>query len=58
MALRPAWRAFAATLTGLNLWLGYLAGVLVAVSAVLLTGEVLARYISTRPATGAWSCAS
>ena len=53
MALRPAWRAFAATLTGLNLWLGYLAGVLVAVSAVLLTGEVMARYIYNAPSD--WS---
>jgi TRAP-type C4-dicarboxylate transport system permease small subunit len=49
MALRQAWRAFASTLTWLNLWLGYLAGVLVAVSAVLLTGEVLARYIFNAP---------
>lgn len=49
MALRPAWRAFAATLTGLNLWLGYAAGVLVAVSAALLTGEVLARYLFNSP---------
>lgn len=49
MALRPAWRAFAATLTGLNLWLGYIAGLLVAVSAVLLTGEVLARYLFNSP---------
>ncbi len=48
-ALRDAWRTFAATLTGLNLWLGYLAGVLVAVSAVLLTGEVMARYIFNSP---------
>lgn len=53
MALRPAWRAFAATLTGLNLWLGYLAGILVAVSAVLLTGEVLARYLFNAPSD--WS---
>lgn len=49
MALRPAWRAFASTLTWLNLWLGYLAGMLVAVSAVLLTGEVMARYIFNSP---------
>ncbi len=48
-ALRDAWRGFATTLTGLNLWLGYLAGALVAVSAVLLTGEVLARYIFNAP---------
>jgi TRAP-type C4-dicarboxylate transport system permease small subunit len=48
-ALRDAWRTFAATLTWLNLWLGYLAGVLVAVSAVLLTGEVMARYIFNAP---------
>lgn len=48
-ALQGAWRAFARTLTGLNLWMGYLAGVLVAVSAVLLTGEVLARYIFNSP---------
>jgi TRAP-type C4-dicarboxylate transport system permease small subunit len=48
-ALRGAWRGFGATLTWLNLWLGYLAGVLVAVSAVLLTGEVLARYIFNSP---------
>jgi hypothetical protein len=58
MALRPAWRAFAATLTGLNLWLGYLAGVLVAVSAVLLTGEVLAALHLNAPSDWAWSCAS
>lgn len=49
MALRPAWRAFASTLAWLNLWLGYLAGLLVAVSAVLLTGEVMARYIFNAP---------
>lgn len=48
-ALRGAWRTFAATLTWLNLWLGYLAGVLVAVSAVLLTAEVAARYIFNAP---------
>jgi TRAP-type C4-dicarboxylate transport system permease small subunit len=52
-ALRDAWRTFAATLTGLNLWLGYLAGLLVAVSAVLLTAEVLARYVYNAPSD--WS---
>ena len=45
----PAWRACAGTLTTLNLWMGYAAGILVAVSAVILTGEVLGRYFLDRP---------
>jgi len=50
---RRAWRVCADALTATNLWLGYLAGLLVAVSAVLLTGEVLARYIFNAPSD--WS---
>lgn len=43
------WRAFARTLATLNLWMGYAAGLLVAVSALVLTGEVLLRYFLGTP---------
>ena len=50
---RSAWRVCADALTAANLSLGYIAGVLVAVSAILLTGEVLARYLFNAPSD--WS---
>lgn len=43
------WRAFARALAALNLWMGYAAGLLVAVSAVVLTAEVLLRYFLGSP---------
>lgn len=49
MALRPAWRAIAGGLAKLNLWMGYAAGLLVVASALILAGEVLARYIFNSP---------
>jgi TRAP-type C4-dicarboxylate transport system permease small subunit len=49
MALRPAWRAFAGGLGKLNLGMGYASGLLVVVSALLLTWEVLARYLFNAP---------
>ena len=42
-AIAGLWRAFVRTLAALNLWMGYAAGLLVAVSALVLTGEVLLR---------------
>ncbi|MBI5897992.1 MAG: TRAP transporter small permease [Rhodocyclales bacterium] len=47
--MRAAWRSVAGTLTTANLWMGYAAGILIAVSAVVLTGEVLGRYFLDRP---------
>lgn len=47
--MRAAWRACADGLNFANLWLGYAAGVLVAISALILTGEVLARYLFNAP---------
>ena len=47
--MRAAWRAAAGALTTANLWMGYAAGILIAVSAVVLTGEVLGRYFLDRP---------
>lgn len=47
--MRYLWRAFARTLAALNLWMGYAAGALVALSAVILAGEVLARYFLGSP---------
>ena len=44
-----AWRFFARSLAALNLWMGYAAGLLVAVSALVLTGEVLMRYFLGSP---------
>lgn len=44
-----AWRAFGRALALLNLWMGYAAGLLVAASALLLTGEVLQRYVLHTP---------
>lgn len=49
MALRPAWRAITGGLAALNLWMGYAAGLLVVVSALILSGEVLARYLFNSP---------
>lgn len=43
------WRAFARALAVLNLWMGYAAGLLVAVSALVLTAEVLLRYFLGSP---------
>ena len=43
------WRAFARSLAAINLWMGYSAGLLVAVSALVLTGEVLMRYFLGSP---------
>lgn len=43
------WRAFARALAALNLWMGYAAGLLVAASALVLTGEVLLRYFFGSP---------
>jgi TRAP-type C4-dicarboxylate transport system permease small subunit len=43
------WRALAGALAALNLWMGYAAGLLVAVSALLLTWEVLMRYFLGQP---------
>ena len=43
------WRALARALAALNLWMGYAAGLLVAVSALLLTWEVLMRYFLGQP---------
>ncbi len=47
--MRAAWRNVASALTTTNLWMGYAAGILIAVSAVVLTGEVLARYLFNAP---------
>lgn len=49
MAARFLWRAFARALAALNLWMGYAAGLLVAVSALVLTAEVLLRYFLGSP---------
>lgn len=49
MALRPAWRAITGGLATLNLWMGYAAGLLVVASALILSGEVLARYLFNSP---------
>ncbi|MCK6384846.1 MAG: TRAP transporter small permease [Rhodocyclaceae bacterium] len=43
------WRAFARALAALNLWMGYAAGLLVAISALVLTAEVLLRYFLGSP---------
>ena len=48
-AIAGLWRAFVRTLAALNLWMGYAAGLLVAVSALVLTGEVLLRYFLGSP---------
>lgn len=47
--MAAAWRTLAGGVSTANLWLGYAAGILVAVSAVVLTWEVLARYFFDRP---------
>lgn len=47
--MKPLWRAFARALAALNLWMGYAAGLLVAVSALVLTAEVLLRYFLGSP---------
>jgi TRAP-type C4-dicarboxylate transport system permease small subunit len=47
--MRAAWRAVAGAATTANLWLGYAAGILIALSAVILTWEVLGRYFLDRP---------
>ncbi len=44
-----AWRTCTRTLAALNLWMGYAAGLLVAASALILTGEVLLRYFFASP---------
>jgi TRAP-type C4-dicarboxylate transport system permease small subunit len=44
-----AWRAFARLLAVLNLCMAYAAGLLVAASALVLTGEVLMRYLFASP---------
>ena len=44
-----SWRFFARALAALNLLMGYAAGVLVAVSALVLTWEVLMRYFLGQP---------
>jgi TRAP-type C4-dicarboxylate transport system permease small subunit len=49
MAAAGPWRAFARALATLNLWMGYAAGLLVALSAVVLTAEVLLRYFLGSP---------
>jgi len=49
MALRPAWRVIAGGLGKLNLGMGYASGLLVVVSALILTWEVLARYLFNSP---------
>lgn len=48
-AAASVWRAFARTLASANLWMGYVAGVLVALSALVLTAEVLLRYFLGSP---------
>lgn len=48
-AVRWFWRAFGRTLATLNLWMGYAAGVLVALSALVLAGEVFMRYFLGSP---------
>lgn len=47
--MRAGWRAIAGGLTTANLWMGYAAGILIAISALVLTGEVLGRYFLDRP---------
>lgn len=47
--MAAAWRVFGRALAALNLWMGYAAGLLVAASALLLTGEVLQRYFLHTP---------
>lgn len=46
---RFLWRAFSGALARLNLWMGYASGLLVVGSAIVLTGEVLARYFLGSP---------
>lgn len=43
------WQVFGRALASLNLGMGYAAGLLVAVSALVLTGEVLMRYFLGQP---------
>lgn len=49
MAPTTVWRASTNALATLNLWMGYAAGLLVVASALILTGEVLARYVFNSP---------
>lgn len=49
MAAHSAWRGIAGGLDTLNRGLGYVAGLLVVVSALILTWEVLARYLFNAP---------
>lgn len=49
MGLRAAWKALADALASLNLWMGYASGLLVVASALILSGEVLARYFFDSP---------
>lgn len=49
MLLRPAWRVIAGGLGRLNLGMGYASGLLVVASALILTWEVLARYLFNSP---------
>lgn len=49
MAARAVWRAMTGALAALNLWMGYVAGLLVVASALILAAEVLARYVFNAP---------
>ena len=49
MAPRSWWRAITGALATLNLWMSYAAGLLVVASALILSGEVLARYLFNSP---------
>lgn len=43
------WRALTGAIARLNLWMGYLSGMMIVVSALILTYEVLARYFFRSP---------
>ncbi len=43
------WHALTGAIARLNLWMGYLSGLMIVVSALILTYEVLARYFFRRP---------
>ena len=49
VALARGWRVFAEALAALNRLMGYASGMMIAVSAVVLTAEVLARYFFNSP---------
>lgn len=47
--MHPAWRAFSRTIEALNWFTGYIGGVLIVVSCVLVTNEIVMRYFLKFP---------